>query len=223
MRTVRNCNRLPSTLGDHVAPILGVLGIREDELRLLADAFLVGDLLNLENLSTLYRNLSLARALKLSVRDFVTLRSLTGADPFDASDVPATRRFVELARHTTTSGFKLEQLDYLLAHRARPSSPFAPGDDQVAQVLDQLRSGLLFTASQYQFAPDLFGSRTSQTLAVVLPPVPVILAMVMLANPAVRTSARPPSRICSSTPISLSSSIPSPGAPRGNAARRPWA
>ncbi len=70
--------------------------------------------LTLADLSQLHRHVTLARALHLSIRELLTLRILSGLDPFDRQHVDTTRRFVELAAKVQTSGFKVAELDYLL-------------------------------------------------------------------------------------------------------------
>lgn len=155
------------TIDEHTPAILGALGIGAKDLALLVEVELSGGTeLNLENLSALYRAVSLARALKLSVPDFLTLRTLSGIDPFD--DPAATRRFVEAAGLVRNSRFDLDQLDYLLRHHARPNSPVVPGEEEIGQVLGELRGGLRKIASEHRFAPDPIGERTAQALATVL-------------------------------------------------------
>ncbi len=102
--------------------------------------------LSLSNISVLYRYRLLASALDLSIRDLITLKSLSGLDPFApldadpldpappapalpsllADDHPFTQtlRFVELARVVGASGFTIDELDYLLRHRLDPAGPY---------------------------------------------------------------------------------------------------
>src|SRR5262249_21920138 len=67
--------------------------------------------LKLSNLSSLYRHVSLAKSLSLSIGDYLRLRSLAGAKPL-ASALDALR-FVENAQFVARSGFSADELDYL--------------------------------------------------------------------------------------------------------------
>ena len=94
--------------------------------------------LSLPNVSLLYRYGLLAKALKLSVRDLIALKQLSGLDPFKPlhadplatleEDHPfsQTLRFVEIAEEVKESGLKIEDLDYLLRHRFDETGKYRP-------------------------------------------------------------------------------------------------
>lgn len=85
--------------------------------------------LTMQNVSLLYRYGLLAKGLKLTVTELITLKQLSGLDPF--TPLPAngfsnndndiiynqTLKFVTWAEKIKASGFKIEDLDYLFNHR----------------------------------------------------------------------------------------------------------
>ena len=106
----------------------------------------VSDELSLANLSLLYRISSLAKALKLSIRELLTVKALTEIDPFATTDV--TLRFVEKVDVIRASGFSIDELNYLLRHDFGPASGIAPAEDAIAVFLDELRGELQKIAAE---------------------------------------------------------------------------
>ena len=76
MRAVLRLQNSNLPLGDHVTAISTALGISSENLQLLFPE-LPNDRLNLANLTRLYKIVTLAKALKTAIRDFVSLRSIT--------------------------------------------------------------------------------------------------------------------------------------------------
>jgi len=124
---------------DHLLGIQGALNLTADDVdRILADAgqSLEGADLSLELVSLLYRYALLAKGLKISVRELVALKALTGLDPMKplaaaplaspADDHPLnqTLAFVDAAAAVRDSGFSAEDLEYLLRHRTDPVGPY---------------------------------------------------------------------------------------------------
>ena len=127
--------------------------------------------LNLANLSRLYRIASFARALKVSIRDFVALKVLTGIVPFADGTSPATSthtantlRFVETARKVRRSGFQVMELDYLLRHRFEEKDGIAPSEENVAQILTEIRADLQKIAADTVVVSDPTGEVTRKSL-----------------------------------------------------------
>src|SRR5262249_31936985 len=85
----------------------------------------------------------LAQALSLSVADFLRLRALSGANPFDASAPTGTLAFVQMANSVTRSSFSLDELDYLLCDQAMVGSAVAPLDQNVALLMDDIYTQLV--------------------------------------------------------------------------------
>ncbi len=126
------------SISGHMAAISVALGVGADDLALLLAVELPDDQLNRANLTRLYQASALAKALKMTVRDYVALRTLTGINPFEG--VVATDSFVERARLVRESGFDLATLEYLLRHRV--AAPAARTDAQISAHLATLRAGL---------------------------------------------------------------------------------
>lgn len=127
----------------------------------------VSDELNLANLSLLYRISSLAKALKLSIRDWLTVKALTEIDPFATTE--ATLRFTEKVIAIRASGFSINELNYLLRHQYVESSNVAPNEQSIALLLAEIRDGFKKIADEQAFIPDPTGELTRKTLVVIKP------------------------------------------------------
>ena len=123
-------------LADHQSAILAAFRITEEDLDAILEVAQVidggnprhldtgSDTLNIQNLSTMYRYVVLAKALKMRVTDLCTLIGLFSASPFSTWDVqqqefsaispPATYEFYKLAASTKEAGFKSSVLEYIL-------------------------------------------------------------------------------------------------------------
>jgi hypothetical protein len=141
----------------HVLALQGALGLTADEIgRILSDAgeFLDTAELSLTNVSTLYRYGLLAKALKLPVRDLITLKQLSGLDPFKAlspdplvtldQDHPfvQTLEFITVAEEVKDSGLKIEDLDYLLRHRFDDTGKYRTDREATLFLLKSLSDGV---------------------------------------------------------------------------------
>jgi len=132
--------------------VLAAINISADDLRLLIQSVLPNDQVNLDNLSQLYRIASLARTLRISIREYLTLTQLTnqfGLTHFELpNDTPQdatpedTWNFIKLFDRLTASGFSIQELDYLLAHRFSPDFPIPLTNDAIAIALAELRTEL---------------------------------------------------------------------------------
>ncbi|MCI0422985.1 MAG: hypothetical protein L0312_27800, partial [Acidobacteria bacterium] len=138
---------------DHLLALQAALSLTADDVgRIFADAGKVLDTaeLSLENVSLLYRYGLLAKALKLPARDLIALKALSGLDPFKplksgsvstlADDHPfsQTLGFVEVAEKVKDSGFKVEDLDYLLRHRFDPVGKYRLNPDALIGLVQTL-------------------------------------------------------------------------------------
>ncbi|MBK7236301.1 MAG: hypothetical protein IPI02_11980 [Sterolibacteriaceae bacterium] len=164
---------LTGNISDHVPALVAALGIGATDLSRLTtgpDAVVADDTLNLANLSLLYRAVSLAKALELSVREFRTIANFSGLDPFaaPASRPPttATVRFVEMVAAVHDSGFSIDELAYLLRHDLQPESDLAPAEETLAATLDEIRRALQQIAADTDIpATDPEGDVTRKNLA----------------------------------------------------------
>lgn len=109
-----------------MSSLLAGLGVGLDDLlRLTGGASSSAGDITIPFLSDLYRNASLARALKLSIDDAQTVLTLVGATPFD-SPMAATS-FFDVVGRLQASGFTLGELRYLLRGEIAPDSPVTLG------------------------------------------------------------------------------------------------
>ena len=138
--------KTPSTASDriaiaaHASAISTALGIPDVALSALLDDLRVqwDDELNLANLSRLFRMATLAGALKLSPGEWLSVRRLTGIDPFESTE--STLLFVEQVDRIRASGFSVGELDYLLRHQSSPGDGIAPNDSYIASMLSGMRN-----------------------------------------------------------------------------------
>ncbi|NVB39975.1 hypothetical protein G6O69_19175 [Pseudenhygromyxa sp. WMMC2535] len=125
---------------EHLPAVLAGLRVSEADYQRLVASSLADDSLAFANLTRLFACATLARALRLSIEDFLTLAGaeagLTGIDPFAS---PAdTRRFIAAVERIRDSGLDIDELDWLLRDRGEP--PF--DEDQSARELVTLARGL---------------------------------------------------------------------------------
>jgi hypothetical protein len=152
-------------ISNHTPTILSALEITAPDLELLITSVLADDSLNLANLSKLYRVTILARALKISINDTLTLIALTGIAPFDKAHIEDTLKFVEVVKKIYASGFGIEELDYLLRHSPEAAEAVAPTEQSQALILDDLRSGLQKIIKETTVVADQNGSVTQKKLS----------------------------------------------------------
>lgn len=145
-----------STVAGHTLALQGALGLSAEEIaRILADTGQVSDTagLTLPNLSLLYRYGFLARSLKLTVTDLITLKRLSGLNPFTPlaaaplttieDDAPFTQTlaFVDLVRDVQVSGLSIAGLDSLVRHRFDPAGQYAPDQERRLSLLQTIADG----------------------------------------------------------------------------------
>jgi hypothetical protein len=145
-------------LTDHIPAVQAALNLTADDIAaILADAQQdIGQAkLSLDTVSLLYRYGLLAKALSLPVRDLISLKALSGLDPFKplvagpvaqlADDYPFTQtlRFVEVAELVAASGFRVVDLDYLLQHQLDdPSGKYKQDPNALLLLVKTLAAGL---------------------------------------------------------------------------------
>jgi hypothetical protein len=192
----------------HMSALQGGLGLTEEEIaRILKDAGkeLATTKLSLNTLSLLYRYGLLARALKLSVRDFITLKELADADPFKPlHNAPLTRldddypfsqtlRFVEVAEQVRESGLHLEDLDYLLRHRFDETGKYRQNSDATLALLRTLAEGIRAIRTEQAVPADpgaMSEESLRQKLGMVMPAEVVDRLLAMLNGTAEFTATR---------------------------------
>ncbi|MCI0364498.1 MAG: Tc toxin subunit A, partial [Phycisphaerales bacterium] len=139
-------------LGDHQSAILAAFRMREDDLAAILTVAKVidggnprpldlnTDILNLANLSTNYRHVVLAKALKLRVTDLCKLIALFSVSPFSAWNIQQkkftniapndTYEFYQLAESTKKTGFKVAVMEYILQGTLPPESTIGLAPDK---------------------------------------------------------------------------------------------
>jgi hypothetical protein len=159
-------------LTDKQPAILAALRIKASDLdTIIADAQLPSDRLNLANLSTLYRYAVLSKALRLPVRDLITLKNLAGAalNPFTASNPELTLAFIYFVQAVKSSGFLAPQLDYLFRHQVVLPSKFPPQQASVETLLKTSRDGLRAIALDNELPSALNSELASTKLGMLFP------------------------------------------------------
>lgn len=194
-------------LNDHLLALQGALGLSADDIVAILDdaGKTLDDALSLANVSLLYRYGLLAKGLKLSVRELIALKQMSGLDPFQplhnqplqslSEDHPFSRTlaFVEAAEAVKESGLKIENLDYLLRHRFDPAGKYRPNREATLALLKALAEGVRAIRAEHA-VPDDPGALSSevlqQKLGLALPPEVVTRFMAMLAGTAEFTAVK---------------------------------
>src|SRR5262249_55117647 len=111
------------------------------------------DILNLGNLSVIYRHVALSNALKVRPTELATMIELFGVAPFSAWDVQqkkfgsidpaATRGFFDLAASARKAGFKTPVLEYVLAGAVAPTSTLGLDRTKALQTAKTIRQAFL--------------------------------------------------------------------------------
>ncbi|KAB1142520.1 hypothetical protein F7R91_28850 [Streptomyces luteolifulvus] len=133
---------ITGTIGDRVPGILAAFRIKEADLGLILDdlALAPDDALNLRVLNRIHRIALAAKALRLTVDQFLKAVRLWDDTPF--SGHAAMLDFADLADLVAGSAFSVAELDHLLAHRFTPNSATALESKAVTAFLTALRTGL---------------------------------------------------------------------------------
>jgi receptor-binding and translocation channel-forming TcA subunit of Tc toxin/ABC toxin-like protein/neuraminidase-like protein/putative peptidoglycan binding protein len=169
------------------------LGVNADEVSLLIDEtvdglpnlqrVVTGTTVTLNDLSALYRHVSLARAMKAPLEPFLGLLRLIGIDPFDVDRTAATVDFVEMVAEVRASDFSQDDLHYLLEHDADAETRVGVTDETIGQTLVEIRDGLARIETEFSVASDPTGVITSGYLAVLLDPESLAEVMTALQTP----------------------------------------
>ncbi|MBC8070157.1 MAG: hypothetical protein IAG13_17620, partial [Deltaproteobacteria bacterium] len=142
-------DQTPAISDTHRSVIQAALSISEGELAALSASTTPAiSVLDLHGLSRLYRRVTLARALGLTIAQLLAIADLSGAAPFAdaaagaAPDVEATLRFVAIADTIRASGSSVAELDYVLRGTIDPATGVGLGDLAVATRFVELIRGL---------------------------------------------------------------------------------
>ena len=168
----------PITLAKHQSAILAAFRIREKDLDAILEVAEVidagnpraididTDILNLQNLSTIYRYVVLAKGLKMRVPDLCKLISLFGASPFSTWDGDVqpgeftnispqdTYEFYKLAGSTKKAGFKSSVLEYILQGAVPADSTLGLDKNQTLQTAKTMRDALAAIEQDHPETPE---------------------------------------------------------------------
>jgi peptidoglycan hydrolase-like protein with peptidoglycan-binding domain len=174
-------------LRGHLLALQGALDLSADEIRdILKDADLSIETadLSIPNVSLLYRYGLLAKALKLTVREMVSLKQLSGIDPFTAlepdtidtieKDYPfsKTLAFAKIVETIKDGELSIDDLDFLLRHKYDPVGPLRPDEETILQLLSSLSRGVRAIREEHAIPEDagtLSDDVLRQKLGLVLP------------------------------------------------------
>jgi peptidoglycan hydrolase-like protein with peptidoglycan-binding domain len=153
----------------HLPAVQGALGATADDVTaILTDAGSSLDTatLTLPTVSLLYRYRLLATALTISVPELVTIKALSGFDPFHAvhtapleqlaEDHPFahTLAFVDTVENVRRSGLSVAALDFLVRRRFDETGPHRRDRTAVLTLLADLADGALAIAAQHATPTD---------------------------------------------------------------------
>lgn len=164
-------------LADHQPAILAAFRMTEEDLNAILDVAQVidggnprgldmdSDILNIQNLSTLYRYVVLAKALKMRVTDLCTLIGLFDASPFSTWDIQQeefisispkdTYEFYQLAASTKTAGFKSSVLEYILQGTLPADSTIGLNTEKTLQTAKAIRDAFAAIEQNHPETPEL--------------------------------------------------------------------
>ncbi len=146
-------------LREHISAVQAALNLTVDEIELIIkDAASQLEKvpeseeisLTLKNVSLLYRYSLLAKGLKLSISELITLKQLSGLDPFkplsedlltsnnDNHLLRQTLEFVDYIHKVTASSFSVEDLAYLFLHTFEATGKYRTVGDTTASTMNTL-------------------------------------------------------------------------------------
>jgi hypothetical protein len=165
------------TLLSDVAGTLSLtLGAAPADIALLIAARGANNVLSFANLSTLYSQISLARALGLKISDFLLLVSITGIDPFAN---PANAILLADANDEVNAvGVSLTDLQFALTFTAPDVAVRALSDAAVASLLVTLQKALqaAYNTDRSPFDPSLSADENEAALSPVVGQLPGVTA-----------------------------------------------
>jgi Salmonella virulence plasmid 28.1kDa A protein len=174
------------SLTAHAAVVQGALGLAATDITaILADAGVAAPAeFSLDNLSICYRYSLLAQRLQLSVADMISLKAMSGLNPFQpltgnpltklADDIllNQTLGFVEQVVVAQNSGFTVEDLKYLLRHQYDPVGKYQDDPNALMAFVQSIAGGISQIQAQNTVPPDPASMQESlidQTLSGLFP------------------------------------------------------
>jgi hypothetical protein len=158
---------LTGNLSAALIPVSSACTISMSDMNLIFDYLLIDlttALLNLDNLSKIYRYSQLALTLGITVQQLITLEKLLSPlDPFSTPDQAIL--FATKVHKILDSSFSIDQLNYLLRNDWLESSGVAPDPVNASTFLTDLRTGLnkIYIETEVSSHPD--SNQLAQKLA----------------------------------------------------------
>ncbi len=162
-------------LGNHVPAMLAAFRMSEQDLQAILQVARVidnniprkldlnTDILNLANLSTIYRYVVFAKALKLKVTDLCTLVKLFEPAPFSFWNIQQSKytgiapdktlAFFRIADSTKRSGFKAPVLDYIITGSLPAESSLGLKEEKVLQAARSIKQAFTSIEQGYPETP----------------------------------------------------------------------
>jgi hypothetical protein len=154
----------------HEEALRAAFNLTQEELSLILQELNFDDQtpLSLENISSIFRNGYLARKLRLSIRELLALKALSGIDSFEPPDPvqPAILRFIDLTQLIKQSGFKVSQLLYFLQH-VDLTGKASPTRSSVLTFAKTIRDDLLRIDREHVVVDDPTGEVARTKMALV--------------------------------------------------------
>lgn len=140
-RPDQNGNYLNGNLkiSQHVPVLMASLNLSADDLEAIRKDNALTDILTIGNLSVFYRYRLLAKILRLSIPEFISIKPLFG-DVF--MDAHATLQFIEQCVKMEDAGFTHKQLNYIIRDLDDEKKPFAPSQKAILKLTRILYDGL---------------------------------------------------------------------------------
>ena len=182
-----------SKITDHVASVLAAIKISEADLKRLIQTSPqdkdreVPDKLSLEHLSHLYRIVSFAKALKVSIKEFLLAKSVIGIDSL-FKNINTTLKFIKKLRRIEQSDFSIVDLAYVLNQQYEPNDNIAPSKLEIFQKLEEIRKEITQKINEFQDVAGTNASVAETRLATVLESQDVSEVVEMLKGSAVYTA-----------------------------------
>ena len=170
----------------HMTAIQGALGLGPSDIgAILTDANVaLPGAFSLDNLSICYRYSQLAQCLQLSVSDLISLKTMSGLNPFQAltgnplavlaDDIVynQTLAFVKQVAVVQNSGFTVEDLKYLLRHQYDPAGKYKSDPNALISLIQTIAGGIAQIQAQNTVPSDpasMAESLIDQTLSGLFP------------------------------------------------------
>jgi Neuraminidase-like domain len=161
-------SKLGVFLKDHLPALQAALNLTVDEIaQILLDGSTSDEsdvntaILSMANISMLYRYGLLAKSLKLSIAELISIKALTGLNPFHSlspvvlenidSDYPLkhTLEFVHRVQQVKASALTISDLDFLMRHRFDPLGKYRENGDAKLTWIGELAAELNVIANDY--------------------------------------------------------------------------